>query len=371
MYQMVMTYPEDYWITAIPYWLPAGSMASWKKDLHNLRETEGFYDPSWPDPVHSPGAIDYRNQNQERRETWESEVFWGMRMRLWRWMGGFREFEQWGSVDMDFLHRRGALKIPTIIAKSKDSPHEKNYLMVYHQNHESVRDMEKALEGIKGTVYPNEESARKAGGLYPIYNHGHRERATDGALGGILGDHIARYRWASFFTPGKIVVDIPCGTGYGSTFHRSVKAYYGMDIDAESIETADDFYGDDKHFFEVAGMTDIPLDDNSANIILCFEGLEHISYGDQVAFMLEMRRVLKPGGSFIISTPQHGAAPGTPWDRYMLDQPGLEALFTNPDYPWKKLDWFYQMSYGRDENPFMGRPPKDAQIMILGGSVVK
>jgi ubiquinone/menaquinone biosynthesis C-methylase UbiE len=181
-----------------------------------------------------------------------------------------------------------------------------------------------------------------------------------------LGDHVTRYEWASFFCEGKVVLDIPCGTGYGSKLINNTPHYYGMDLDAASIEWAKTHYTDGSQQFEVGDMTDIPLPSNSVDQILCFEGLEHVE--DQAAVVSEFHRVLRPGANFIISTPQAGVAGGTPWDRYMLTWDELVALF--PPEMWEGLDPFYQVSYG--QSPVQeGVPPNHAQIMILGGTKVK
>lgn len=377
MYNTSKLYP-DAWITGIPYWMPEGKLPTgWKKDLNAIQKMKGFWDPSWPDPLHSPGAVDYRNQNQQIRSTWESEVFWGMSMAKWRWMGGFHEFDVWGSVDIDFLNRRSMCAIRTVIAQSVYSDHKSSYLMVYHQWHTSKRDMDATMEALKGLSYSNVEQARKSGGLYPIYNHGHRERTTDGGLAGILGDHQARYRFASQFAHDKAILDIPCGTGYGAMYLAPIaKGYTGIDIDAESIEWACQHYNYANALWMIKPMQNFADFFRGLDMIVSFEGLEHISYADQHRFVDEMYRALRPGGSIIVSTPQKGAAAGTPWDRYMLDAQALLSLFG--DGRWEGIDLFYQLSYGNDVSPVFSNRweapdykiqiPTHAQIMILGAT---
>ena len=369
MYNLSMENP-DKWITAVPYWMPYGKLPKgWKSDLSKINTMEGFYDPSWPDELTSPGAVDYRNQFQEVRPTWESEVFWAMQMSKWRWMGGFREFTVWGSVDMDFLSRRAKLNIKTL----KATVDGKN-LMVYHQNHESKRDMKLAHQALKGTTY-TPQSARTMGGLFNVYNHGHRERTMGNDLEGILGDHISRYEFAKGYSNGKAVLDIPCGTGYGS--HVLYKTgprpsmYLGQDIDQESIDFANRIYVKNKDIAFVCGdMVKIMADDNQFDMIVSFEGLEHISSTKRKKFVAEMKRVLKPGGTIIISTPQKDAAKGTPWDKYVMTKEELKKLFSD----WKNVDWFYQHHYGAKSTPiptsFSALPVK-AEIMILGATVDK
>jgi len=161
-YEAVSTIP-DCWATAIPYWLPEADYDSvdWQSNLRALNRLPGFYDPSWPDEWQTPGAPDYRNQNQESRDDWNSEVWFAMHRDLWFWSGGFREFKQWGSVDMDFWARRRALQIPTLVL-----PGQPKHLMVYHQFHGSPRDLDLAMEGAKGADYSTPFRTARQGGLW-------------------------------------------------------------------------------------------------------------------------------------------------------------------------------------------------------------
>jgi hypothetical protein len=198
------TAPPRSWVTAIPFWLPEAPEAVWgewrgtRAELDRLRSLPGFWADDWPTPLQAPGAVDYRNQNQARRLDWQSEVFWGMPMALWRYMGGFREFEVWGSVDPDFWARRSVLGIETIPIPAKEgSPHAKGVLMVYHQNHASPRDMDVTHAALRAAdavrPYRSPVDVRATGGLAGNYHHGPRERAAEpGTLTGIMDDHVTR-----------------------------------------------------------------------------------------------------------------------------------------------------------------------------------
>lgn len=357
------------WVTAIPYWMPPMTEdqwpVDWEKNLSRLTTVEGFYDPSWPDAIHSPGAPDYRNQNQERRTDWESEVWWGMMMARWRWLGGFREFDQWGSVDMDFHARRRVSSTPTIRLTSTLSTAPSKSLMVFHQHHESKRDMDLAMAGVRNTDYSSIERMREQGGLYAIYQHGPRERSLRPGLEDVLLDHRLRYEFAAQYAGGKTVIDVPCGTGYGATYLAPPSvAYLGVDKDGESVQWAIDHYRSPKAEFlsrTVPPLTGVQT--GLFDLAVSFEGIEHIE--DQPGFVQELARVLRPGGTFILSTPQKGATPGTAWDRYMLTREQLAALFSGPE--WGNLEWFHQIGYG---GPHRVQPgcPETAPIMVLGGT---
>src|SRR4030095_3024360 len=49
-------------------------------------------------------------------------------------------------------------------------------------------------------------------------------------------------------------------------------------------------------------ITAVPIpDDHSTDVVVCFEAIEHIE--DQDGLLLEVKRLLKPDGLFIVSTP--------------------------------------------------------------------
>lgn len=363
--QMVLTLERaDVWATAIPYWLPPCSEAELAErfgmgdDLTRLHTLPGFYDAGWPDAAMSPGVIDYRNQTQERRLDWESEVFWGLRMATWRAMGGFRETTKWGSVDMDFLSRRRALKIGTRLVEDPASPAPSKVLMVYHQFHDSPRDMDAAFEELKGVAYPDEAAAVAAGGLTPSYSHGHRERE---GRDGILRDHVIRYEWVAGNEPVGPLLDIPCGTGYGAMLlatSNTVLWVTAMDLDEESLDFAAQRYRAPSLQFVKGDLANIPLPTASVRTVTCFEGLEHVP--DPALVLAEIHRVLQPKGRLYLSTPQRGVAHGTPWDRYMLTHDRLVVLLASAQFD---VDVFHQQFYGGEHPVRPGYNPR-AEIML-------
>lgn len=366
-YESVMRQPTA-WHTAIPYWMPDESdpdSVDWQSDLANLRNVPGFYSPDWPSP--SPThPIDYRNQNQERRRDWESEVWWAIEMRLWRQIGGLREFEVWGPVDVDFMNRRRAIHIPTRLITSPRSEAQSGTLMVYHQWHPSPRNMELCMDTLRkhGCIYSCPDDAVKAGGLSGTFLSGPREREFGKRE--VMGDHIDRYRFASQYSEGMTVLDCPCGTGYGSKYLGNAYRYVGMDLDAESIQWANRVYGSGNCEFYQGSMCAMPFRENTFDRVFCFEGVEHVQ--EQKQFFKDLMKVLKPNGTFIISTPQKGVTPGTPWDKYMLTADELYTLAQDAGF--NNLDWFHQRNYGGaiGMNPVVaGKPTTEDAIMILGG----
>lgn len=69
------------------------------------------------------------------------------------------------------------------------------------------------------------------------------------------------------------------------------------------------------------------IEDNSFEVILCTEVLEHLHTPEKA--ILEMERVLKPGGKIILTTRFIFPLHDTPHDYYRYTQYGLAHLFHN------------------------------------------
>jgi len=114
--------------------------------------------------------------------------------------------------------------------------------------------------------------------------------------------HLARYRWASSFATGRRILDAACGTGYGTKILAEAGATVVMGVDRaiEAVEEA----GKDAHpksLFIVGNVERLPLPDDEFDVYLSFETFEHVEEGETL--IEQAKRVLKPGGTFICSTP--------------------------------------------------------------------
>ncbi len=128
------------------------------------------------------------------------------------------------------------------------------------------------------------------------------ERFTSEVSGEIKHEHYHRYFFALQFCIGKSVLDIASGEGYGSALLASVASrVIGIDISAEAVAHASANYGCDTITFSVGECAAIPIGDASVDVVVSFETLEHIA--DQNRFLSEAKRVLRPGGILVISTP--------------------------------------------------------------------
>lgn len=120
----------------------------------------------------------------------------------------------------------------------------------------------------------------------------------------IFLEHVSRYSFASKFVKKKLVLDIACGTGYGTEYLLKkgyARKVYGGDISPESINYAKKRYKNKNLVFRVMRAEKMPFKDNFFDVIVSFETIEHLEKYRE--FLFECRRVLKRGGRIIISTP--------------------------------------------------------------------
>ncbi len=130
------------------------------------------------------------------------------------------------------------------------------------------------------------------------------ERHIPGAGGAELEyEHVHRYLFALPMVPGRRVLDVACGEGYGcDILARSASEVIGMDASEAVVEHARDKYGQRANIrFEAGDAQDIPLPNRDVDVITSFETLEHVPEPD--VLLDELRRVLRPDGVLVISTP--------------------------------------------------------------------
>lgn len=128
------------------------------------------------------------------------------------------------------------------------------------------------------------------------------ERFTPECVREIWYEHFHRYVFARDFVQGLDVLDAACGEGYGSALLAgSAASVTGVDVSARAVEHAQERYAGDSLEFRVADCLDLPFEDDAFDCIVSFETLEHLE--DHDGLMKEFRRVLKPGGFLLLSSP--------------------------------------------------------------------
>lgn len=118
----------------------------------------------------------------------------------------------------------------------------------------------------------------------------------------VYGEHIIRYEAARDLVKDQVVLDIACGSGYGTAvLSENATKVYGVDIDEETISYARENYGRKNIEYIVGSATKIPLPDDCVDVVVTYETIEHIK--DYKKFLVETKRVLKKDGLILVSTP--------------------------------------------------------------------
>jgi SAM-dependent methyltransferase len=122
----------------------------------------------------------------------------------------------------------------------------------------------------------------------------------------LWGEHRARYRFAAQFAAGKRVLDVASGAGFGLQMLRQAGAEpIGVDYDAAALSEVRRL--EPSACLVHADATRLPLADASLDVVVSFETLEHVP--DAAAMVLDIRRVLKPRGVLVLSTPNRQFGP--------------------------------------------------------------
>ena len=118
----------------------------------------------------------------------------------------------------------------------------------------------------------------------------------------VYGEHVARYAAVDDIVKGKTVLDIACGSGYGTKMiAKNAKKVTGVDVLEDSIKYARENYNNKNIDYFVGDAEKLPLKDRSVDVVVSFETIEHVK--GYIKFMEEIKRVLKEGGLLILSTP--------------------------------------------------------------------
>lgn len=137
--------------------------------------------------------------------------------------------------------------------------------------------------------------------------------------------HIATYRYALQYVSGKQVLDLGCGTGYGTALIADqCSAICGVDISNEAIAYATQkYHAPNLTFRTIHKIEDdrLSFPDESFDVILSFQVIEHLS--DTSAYLEEIRRLLKPNGIFIVATPDRVTRllpSQCPWNKFHIKE---------------------------------------------------
>jgi len=152
------------------------------------------------------------------------------------------------------------------------------------------------------------------------------ERVVPGAVDvDLWNEHVARYLFAVQFASAKRVLDLGSGCGYGTALLAEVAAQaIGIDSAPEALAYACTHYSHPRLRFVQASALALPFPDATFDLIVCFELIEHVEPWPRL--LEEARRTLRPGGQFLVSTPNRepyaeyrGPAGPNPYHKHEFD----------------------------------------------------
>jgi ubiquinone/menaquinone biosynthesis C-methylase UbiE len=129
------------------------------------------------------------------------------------------------------------------------------------------------------------------------------ERVIPGQVNDDLwAEHVARYAFAARLSANARVLDIGCGTGYGTAeLAQHARSAIGIDISDDAIIYAREHYPIPNVRFLNASAIAVPFPSASFDLITAFEVIEHLDRWSDL--LIEARRLLDSNGTFLVSTP--------------------------------------------------------------------
>jgi ubiquinone/menaquinone biosynthesis C-methylase UbiE len=154
----------------------------------------------------------------------------------------------------------------------------------------------------------------------------------------MLQEHLIRYEFAVPQVLGADVIDLGCGCGYGAHLMatQGARSVAGVDLAEDALEYARQNYFAPNLSFEVMDVTALRFPDDRFTAVVCLEVFEHVD--DYQALLREAVRVLKPGGTLVLSTPNK-----------LVWSPGREK----PINPWH-ISEFTREEFGRIMDSHLG-----------------
>ena len=144
--------------------------------------------------------------------------------------------------------------------------------------------------------------------------------------------HEVAYRRCVDICAGHDVLESGCGEGYGADLIASVaRRVVAVDYDAATVAHVGARYP--RVEVLAANLASLPVPDSSVDVVVNFQVIEHL--WDQPQFITECLRVLRPGGSLLMSTPNRitftpdSDTPVNPFHTRELNAAELRTLLTD------------------------------------------
>lgn len=126
------------------------------------------------------------------------------------------------------------------------------------------------------------------------------------------------------------ILDFGCGSKPYESLFKNAKSYVGVDIKVSGNNHENskiDFFYDGKN---------LPFPSDHFDAVVCFEVFEHVFNIEEV--LVEIRRVLKPGGLLLVSIPFAWDEHEIPYDFARYTSYGIKHIFQNNKFEVVELE---------------------------------
>jgi SAM-dependent methyltransferase len=202
------------------------------------------------------------------------------------------------------------------------------------------------------------------------------ERAMPEQMAGSLmeSEHRGRYLWAAQLAEGREVLDAGCGTGYGTAILAAAGArrVVGVDVSKDAIEYARSSTAPAPvSEFSLGSIHELPFEDSTFDLAVCFEVIEHVD--DQDLAISELRRILRPTGVLVMSSPNRNVyPPGNPHHTHEYVPEELElalaSQFKNVRL-YRQSPWLAAAIFGDEQSRSVGLDAEMSIRVIKAGAV--
>ncbi|GIW06778.1 MAG: hypothetical protein KatS3mg060_1583 [Dehalococcoidia bacterium] len=131
-------------------------------------------------------------------------------------------------------------------------------------------------------------------------------------------EDLARYRFFAERVPAGVVLDLGCGAGEGAASLADGRRVVAVDEDREALAFARSRFP--SPFFVQLDGEWLAFADASFDGVISVEVIEHVQNPER--YLDEARRVLKPGGVFVLTTPNRlrsSPTPGSRWPEHLRE----------------------------------------------------
>ncbi|MCP2254590.1 Methyltransferase domain-containing protein [Prauserella aidingensis] len=184
--------------------------------------------------------------------------------------------------------------------------------------------------------------------------------------------HEAAYHALLPYCAGAVVLEAGCGEGYGAGLLADHAAQViALDYDSAAIDHVARSYPAVRALH--GNLATLPLADGGLDVVANLQVLEHL--WDQYGFLAECRRVLRPGGRLLVTTPNRltftpdSDTPLNPYHTRELSPSELDEMLRDAGFAVELLAGLHHGAGVRALDERYGGSVIDAQLDVVMGSL--